>query len=394
MFARLPLIRKIATRLIALFSVLWLAACDIAPIAGGSSPKVDTSRPVPVALLVPGGAQDAGDNRLAKSLENAARMAVADLQGAKIDLRVYNTAGNAQQAAVVARRAVDEGAKIILGPLHREAAVAASTAVANDGVSVLSFSNTSTIAGGNLFLLGQLYDTTARRLAGFAAQNGVTRYYVAAAEGPGGDLSRRAAVNAVAAAGGQIVGSHSYPLSQQDIMNATTTIAAQAKAAGAQAIILAAQPGAELAILGTMLPEQGISAPGTRFIGLTRWNSAPEMLELKGLEGGYFALPDTGRQRGFEARYASVYGDKPLLPHITSLAYDGVAAIGALLATGSPDALSPQSLTRRSGFQGTSGIFRLLRNGLNERGLAVATIENGQVRVLSPAPATFGNATN
>lgn len=391
MFARLSAMRNLVARFFALSAMLWLAACDGLPAipGGASAPAVDASRPVKVALLVPGGSGNAGDNLLAANLANAARMAVADLSAVQIDLQVYNTAGSAPQAASMARQAVADGAKIIVGPLHREAAVAASTAVARDGVNVLSFSNTSTIAGGNLFLLGQLYETSSRRLLGHATRQGITRFYVASAEGPGGDLARQAIASAAAAVGGQIVGSKSYPLSQADIMAATDAIVAEARAAGAQAIVTAAQPGAELAILGTLLPEKGLNA---QMIGLTRWNAAPEMLQVPGLNGGLFALPDTARQNAFNARYSAAYGNAP--HPLAGLAYDGVAAVGALIATGRSNALSASSLTRASGFQGTSGIFRLLRNGLNERGLAVATVVNGQVQVLQPAPASFGNAIN
>lgn len=391
MFARLTLPRNLIARLCALFAVLWLAACEGGPMLsmGGNGPSVDTSRPVKVALLVPGGSASQGDVILASNLTNAARMAAADLAPIQIDLQVYNTAGSAAQASAVAQQAAQEGAAIILGPLHREAAVAASTAVARDGINVLSFSNTSTIAGGNLFLLGQLYESTSRRLLGYATSQGVTRFYVVSAEGPAGDLGRAAIANAAAAVGGQIVGSKSYALSQADIMAATDSIIAEARASGAQAIVTTAQPGAELAILGTMLPEKGLR---TQMIGLTRWNSAPEMLQVPGLEGGLFAMPNTARQAAFQSRYAAAYGSTP--HPLAGLAYDGVAAIGALIATGSSDALSSASLTRRSGFQGTSGIFRLLRNGMNERGMAVATVTNGQIQVLQPAPASFGNAIN
>ena len=92
---------------------------------------------------------------LADSLEKAARMAVGDLQSVAIDLRVYDTAGSPTIAAQVAQIAVDEGAQIILGPLYQESANAVGLAVANEGVNVLSFSNNTSIAGGNLFVLGQ-----------------------------------------------------------------------------------------------------------------------------------------------------------------------------------------------------------------------------------------------
>jgi hypothetical protein len=67
---------------------------------------------------------------------------------------------------------VDEGAQVILGPFYSEEANSAGVAVANSGVSVLAFSNNAAIAGGNVFVLGQTFDNTARRLASYAVRGG------------------------------------------------------------------------------------------------------------------------------------------------------------------------------------------------------------------------------
>ncbi|HBB85692.1 MAG TPA: penicillin-binding protein activator, partial [Sulfitobacter sp.] len=149
--------KKMHLLLLPLFAVI-LAACQPVAMSGANSggPKIDTSAPVPVALLVPRGGS-ASDELLATNLENAARLAMRDLDGVEIDLRVYGTAGNASKAAAVASQAVNEGAKIILGPVYGEAANAAGVAVASSGVNVISFSNNPTIAGGNVFVLGPTF---------------------------------------------------------------------------------------------------------------------------------------------------------------------------------------------------------------------------------------------
>lgn len=390
MLTPLVSLRKTAARIFVLLSALWLTACDVVPtVGGGGGPSIDPSKPVRVALLVPGGSGKPTDAALAANFENAARMAVADLGGRSIDLRVYNTAGNPQQAAMVAQAAVADGAKIIVGPLYSQSANAAGVAASSSGVNVLSFSNTPTIAGGNVFVLGNLFENTANRLVRYAAQQGVTRYYIASANDLQGELGAAAAVRAVRASGGQVVGAHTYALSQQDLLTASSVIAQQAQAAGAQAIIVTANVGTELQLLGNALPTEGIDPAQTRMIGLTRWDARSEMLQVPGLQGGYFAMPDLARQRAFEQRYTAAYGQEPL--PLAGLAYDAIAAVGALIATGDSQALSRAALTRRQGFQGTQGIFRLMQDGHNQRGLSVATVENGAVRVLSPAPSSFAN---
>ena len=122
----------------------------------------------------------ASDNLLAKNLENAARLAIRDLDGVQIDLRVYGTAGKAGTAATAAAQAVTDGAKIILGPVYGEAANAAGLAVADAGVNVLSFSNNTTIAGGNVFVLGPTFNNTANRLVDYAKRAGKDKIVVLA----------------------------------------------------------------------------------------------------------------------------------------------------------------------------------------------------------------------
>ena len=144
------------------------------------------------------------------------------------------------------------------------------------------------------------------------------------------------------------------------------------------------------ALLTQLMPEAGILPSTTQFIGLTRWDIPSQTTALPGVQGGWFALPDPGKAGQFNARYSSAYG---AAPHpIGGLAYDGIAAIGALVGAGQSNALTGAALTQGAGFQGVGGIFRLRPDGTNQRGLAVATIQNRQVVVIDPAPASFSGA--
>lgn len=393
MFARLPSARKAVARFFAFMSIAWLAACapgGIASTGGNSGQRIDPKTPVQVAMLVPGGSGAGTDSLLATNLENAARLAISDLNGVKIDLRVYNTGADPLQAASVASRAVDDGAKIILGPLFGEAANAAGISVASRNVNVLAFSNNPTIAGGNVFILGATFQNTANHLVKYANRQGISRYMIVHGDDLQGQLGRDAIANAVRNFGAQVAGTESYPLSQQGIVSSANRIAATTKAGGATAVFLTAGVNADLPILATALPEAGIDPAVTQYIGLTRWNAAPQALALPGLQGGLFTMPDQGMSNLFESRYAAAYGDKP--HPLAGLAYDGIAAIGALVATGNPNALTKEALTAPQGFQGTSGVFRLLPNGQNERGLSIATVRNNQVVILEQAPRSFGRS--
>jgi hypothetical protein len=389
MFAVFQILRKVSLPVWMLSAGLFLAGCETGGISGGG-PSIDTSKPVPVALLVPRGSGQSGDAILAQSLENAARLAMADLQGVTIDLRVYDTAGNAQVAAAKATEAVNDGARIILGPVYAEAANAAGLAVRGRGINVLSFSNNAGIAGGNVFVLGQTFSNTANRLAGFAARQGKANIVVVYGRDVAGDLGRRAIEAGIAASGANLAGSVGYDLSQQSVIDAVPRIRDTVSGTGADAIFFTATTAGALPLLTQLLPESGVSPETTQFIGLSRWDIPSQTLELPGVQGGWFALPDPVQSQQFRARYQTTYSGAP--PPIGGLAYDGIAAIGALGKAGRSDALSGKALTQAAGFRGGSGIFRLRADGPNERGLAVAAIQNKQVVVIDPAPTSFSGA--
>lgn len=389
MFAVFHSVRKAAVLAWVLILGLVLAACDVGSIGGGG-PTINTSQPIPVALLVPRGSTQSGDAILAQSLENAARLAITDLGGVQIDLRVYDTSGNAQIAAAKATEAVDAGAKIILGPVYAEAANAVGIAVRNRNINVLSFSNNPGIAGGNVFVLGPTFDNTAQRLARFAAGQGKTQMVVVHSNDVSGEAGRTAIQRAGSAVGAKVAATVGYDLSQQSVIDSIPRVRDAVASSGADVLFLTATTAGALPLFTQLLPEAGVAPANVQYIGLTRWDIPSQTLELPGVQGGWFALPDPASAQQFRGRYQTAYGGAP--HPIGELAYDGIAAIGALAGAGRSDALSGAALTQAAGFQGVGGIFRLLSNGTNERGLAVATIQNKQVVVIDPAPRSFAGA--
>lgn len=386
MFAVFTFVRKAFSMGFLLVLGLFLAACETGGISSGG-PSIDTSKPIPVALLVPKGSGQSGDAILAQSLENAALLAISDLQGINIDLRVYDTAGSADTAAAVATQAVGEGAKIILGPVYAEAANAVGKAMRGKNINVLAFSNNPAIAGGNVFILGPTFANTANRLTRYAAAQGKANIVVVHGSDAAGVAGQSAIQSAINGSPAKLGGAVSYDLSQQGVIDAVPRVRDTVASAGADALFLTATTAGALPLISQLLPESGVSRETVQYIGLTRWDIPPQTLELPGVQGGWFALPDPSAAQQFSSRYGAAYGG---VPHpIGGLAYDGIAAIGALVGAGRADALSGAALTQGAGFQGVSGIFRLRSDGTNERGLAVATIQNNQVVVIDPAPRSF-----
>lgn len=392
MFAVFDTLRKPLRLLILPFVALALAACEpgmMTSVGGGNGPKVDATKPIPVALLIPRGGS-ASDNLLAQELENSARLAIRDLSGVQIDLRVYGTGGNAATAGTAAAQAVTDGAQIIVGPLYGEAANAAGNAVAAQGVNVLSFSNNPSIAGGNVFVMGQGFGDTSDRLVRYAKATGKDKILILHGNDIAGQLGRDAILAAIAANGATSAGAVDYALSQESVIAAVPRVKAAVDANGANAIFLTTSSASALPLFAQLLPEAGLPVATTQYIGLTRWDIPPQTLALPGVQGGWFALPDPAATAAFSQRYSAAYGKTP--NPIAGLAFDGIAAIGALVKSGKSNALSSARLTQGAGFRGASGVFRFKADGTTEHGLAIATIRNKSVVIIDPAPQSFGGA--
>lgn len=368
-------------------ALLSLTACDGALMPAGS-PLSGGGGPVQVALLLP--QSDSGAAPVARGIENAARLALADLNGTGVEMKVYDTAGSPQQASSQAQRAVDEGAEIILGPLFAEAANAAAVAVADEGVNVVSFSNNPSIAGGNLFVLGSTFQNTSNRLVSYAADHGTDDIAVLYTEDVAGQLGRNAIQSAAQRNGARVVAAQGYQLNTQSLTSALDRVQDLVSSGQADGLFLTDTWEGGLSVVLQLGPERGLTPDAVQYAGITRWDTRPDGFNLPGIEGAYFAVPNRSTLQAFESRYRSAYGSAP--HPLASLGFDGIAAVGALAGRRSGDTVSRRALTQGAGFQGAGGIFRFLPDGTNERGLAVATVRNRQVVILDPAPSGFGGA--
>jgi ABC-type branched-subunit amino acid transport system substrate-binding protein len=380
MFSALRLLRNPLRALGLLGAAALVGACQVgAP--GGPGPQVG-GQTVQVAMLLPQSSAQGGDAVISQSLELAARMAAAELQGVTVEITVYDTAGQAAQAAAVAQQAVQAGADVIVGPLRSDAAAAVGVAVANSNIAVLSFSNNTEIAGGNVFVLGHTFQNTAARVVSYAAAQGRNRIVLTHAQNLAGEVARDAVLRAATASGATVVATVPYEFSQTGVINVVPQIVAAARDNGANAMMMTSDSAGALPFFAQLLPENGLDTEAVRMMGLTRWDTPPQTLELSGLQGGWFAVPDPQATAAFTARYEATYGTPPHL--LGALGYDAIRAIGeTAAATGR---LGVADLTASAGFQGANGVFRLRPDGTNERAMAIAQVIDNQVAMIDPAP--------
>lgn len=376
-----------------LLGALAMSAC--APSTTGSSgtrtapaPEggiVDPNKPVTVAFLAPSTAANAGAANLGKALVNAARMAAVDAKDPTLQLRFYDTRGEAGAARTAAEQAIADGAKLILGPLFGANTKAIASIAAREQVKIISFSTDSTIAGNPVFLSGFLPEIEAKRISQFARARGL---------GALGVLHRNDSYGAVSLAGAQssgvpIVASTEYERTSPGITAGVNKFVRQVRQNGARAVLLA-DSGQALRLIGSLMNTGGAPQPGTKYLGLGQWDSKITLQEPS-LRGGWFPAPDPAALRRFVTKYRGSYGSVP--PSLAVLGYDAVQITAQMLANaragGSTAPFTTAALTRPQGFRGIVGPVRFNADGRGERSMAILEVGARNFNVIDPAPAVF-----
>ena len=358
-------------------------------MAGNDGIDVDPNQPVKVALLLPYGTGDAGREQIARSLENAARLAQSELRNATVELTVYPTAGTTAGGSAAASQAVAEGAKIIVGPLFSTETAGAQGPAASSGLTVLSFSNNPSVAGGNVYVLGTTFQNTADRLVAYGQSRGLNSIGVVYPAGLEGETRPRRR-----APGGQQPRRHPRRLAVlQPLGRGHPVRRARRRRRPQRRRRQCRDPHRRpdrrpRASSPRRLRGNGVTT--AQFLGMQRWDTSAEALGVPSLQGGVFAAPDPATLGAFRGRYQTAYGEAP--HELAGLAFDAVAAVGALIAEARAQGGSPFStarLTQASGFAGANGPFRLTPSGVAQRNLAIIAVQNGQAVVTERAARSF-----
>lgn len=320
----------------------------------------------------------------AQSMKNAAELALTEFQGANIQLLFKDDGGTAVGAQNAAQQLLSEGAEIVLGPLLSHAVAAAGQTTRNRGVPMIAFSTDSNVAARGVYLLSFLPETEVDRVVSFAAANGRKSFLSVLPDSAYGAVVEGSFKQAVAARGGRVVALEHYPNDANRIAEAVRKVAASARQA--DAVFIADAPEVTPLVM-QQLRTAGVSPGRLQFMGTWLWDD-PKLFSDPNMNGAWFAAPDVTGFRAFAQRFRARFGQDPL--RTSSLAYDAVSLVAALVKTQGPGRFSEQVLTNPSGFSGIDGVFRFRSDGTSERGLAVMEIRNGAARVISPAPRSFG----
>ena len=372
-----------------------LSGCKIIPGGGPTStpapePTATTPAPQPttpalpsgdderhrVALLVP---MSGGNANVGQSIANATTMAILDTNADSLRITTYDTAGGARDAA---RQAINDGNKLIIGPLMSSNVPQVLAEARPAEVPLISFSNDSSVAGPDVFVMGHLPSQSIRRSVGYAHSQGARSFSILAPEGEYGRQAEASLASALRDVGAGLVSTERYSRGNTSVVSAAQRLR---QSGGYDAVLIADNARVAEQAADVLRPNGQGSA---QIIGTELWSGESSVTRSRGLRGAIFSSVSDARYKRFSESYRTRFGGQPF--RISTLGYDAVLLALRVAQDWRVGRTFPVGRLRDDdGFLGLDGAFRFERSGEVERAMEVRQVRDGSVVILDPAPERF-----
>jgi len=374
-------------RVMAVGLTAMLAACaqqpEIRPIPTATPTPTASTLPTDtdrhrVALLLPLSGEN-GD--VGQAIANATTMALLDTNAENLRITTYDTATGAGSAAA---RAIADGNKLILGPLLGGNVPAVVSQARAARVPLISFSNDSSVANDDVFVMGVSPDQSITRTVNYAASLGAKKFAILVPQGAYGQRAEYAFNYAVNGNRGTIVARETYDRGNTSIVSAAQRLREKG---GFDTLLVADGPRLSIQAAGAVKPA-GATSP--LLLGTELWSGESSVASASALRGALFSSISDTRFQQFSASYNSRFGGNP--PRIATLGYDAVLLTLRIARDWRPGSAFPTARMRdKGGFLGLDGPFRFRPDGVVERSMEVRRVGNGAVEVIDAAPTTFAD---
>jgi DNA-binding LacI/PurR family transcriptional regulator len=329
----------------------------------------------PIALLLPlSGSGVKGEQ--ARKIRDGAQLAMNDLGNDLITLTIEDTRGDARRATDLAVAAM--GSKVIIGP-SEPAAVAQLTRLAGKRPPILALAENFDGSPGVYAVRLSEADSAAAGAAALAAK-GSRKFVLLVPQGPEASIVEKRVANSLSIYGASLA--VTIPVAQGQAEKAASEM--KALVADPDAIVVAT--GDENPVfLVNALKAVGLLKPNIALIGTNRW--LENSIDPPILQGAYVATVDATEMGPIADRFKARFG----YDADTNVAYgyDMVALVSGITGALGPDGLRREAFQTRSGFRGSTGVFRFRADGGSERSMPFYRIEGGKLKKIAKSTSGF-----
>ncbi len=365
--------------------VLDPGAADGTPVAaeapaGPQKPMTLGKGSMKVVMLLPLSARGQDGDEGRKMLDGA-KLAMADMGNNLLTLTIEDTRGDAALAGSMAVEAMGSGAKVVIGPTELAAAKRLVRVSGERRPPVLTLAENFAGSPGIYSVRLSEADSAAAAAAALA-DKGKRKFVLFVAQGADADTISKRVENSLSIYGAQLVVTLPYRTAGGGAEKAVTDMAALVDKP--EAIIVASgatNPSALISPLRT----NGLLGKNTALIGTNRWLAYPLNDPL--LEGAYIAALDLAEIGPIAARFKATFNYDADVN--VAYAYDMVALTAGVASALGPKGMTRKVLENRTGFRGSTGLFRFRPDGASERSMPFYRIKNGSLKQIDKSISGF-----
>ena len=358
--------------------------------APGEEPMVEAPDDMrQIAILLPFSSSNPNVRRETEGLLSGIESLLFESSMENIVLIPLDTGGVPEKAQEAARKAVELGADVVLGPLFNHNVQVVAAEMAPSGTPLLAFSSDRLAGGNGAYLVSLPLEAEVARIIDWASLEGVTQFALMAPQTAYGRRVEAAMRYEVSVRGGNMIATQFYspsdptPTVQAELL--AQTLNETVKYFPGQVAVLIPEQGTRLRAVAPLLPYYDVDIKAVKVLGTGQWND-PDVWREPSLVGGSFAAPEPAQLSEFNDAYRRLHGSEPT--RLASMGYDA-ALLALSLIQG--DALNRSTIENPDGFMGVNGLFRFNPDGTIERGLAVMQVTSrGDVVVVDPPRESFG----
>jgi len=333
-----------------------------------------------VSLLLPLSAPGAAGNE-GRKMRDGARLAMADMGNDLITLTIEDTRGDPKLAGKMALEAMGSGAKAVIGPTEFAAAKRLTQVSGEKRPPVLALAENFAGSPGIYSVRLSEADSAAAAAAALAAK-GKRKFVLFVAEGGDVEATSKRVTNSLSIYGAQLVMTLPYRTAGGGAEKAVSDMGALIESP--EAVIVASGSTNPSAIISP-LRTKGLLGKGAALIGTSRWLAHPLNDPL--LEGAYIAALDDSETGPIAARFKATFNYDADVN--VAYAYDMVALTAGIASAAGPKGLTRKVLENKTGFRGSTGLFRFRSDGASERSMPFYQVKNGSLKVIEKSISGF-----
>lgn len=326
---------------------------------------------VGVLLPLSGKAADVG-----QGMQNAMFMALDDLKNNHLVLKFYDTQSTEEGAAKAIKKALYEGAELILGPLKGEEVQSIARIALSEDVPVVSFTTSPQVLQRGVYSIGLLNGEQIARAINYAASKGKTKLALLVPNSNEGLNILKSALMTTQNKEITLTKVGFYDPNSVDFSSLIKEISTDRDFDS----ILVADKGNRLKSIVSMFAYNDIMYPDVLFLGTAAWDSTNLSKETI-LYHGVYPMVSKGYGTYFANKYKETFGEQP--KSVYSFAYDGVLLASVL--SGKDKRNLDESITGKAGFIGVNGYFKILPTGQSRHSLEMLEVTKSGPKVVSPA---------